>query len=94
MLYYFNNAGEPYTPVAETGDEAVAQNLAIKSEVPEGLEPWRLSLNLDTNAVIVAYEGMSEEDALAQRLIDEQAAYAAILEVAKAAEAELTAATA
>ena len=84
MIYYFTNAGEPYTSFADTGDEAVAQSLAIKSEVPEGLESWRLSLNLDTNAVTVAYEGMSEEDAIAQKIIDATALAAAELEALEA----------
>ncbi len=87
MLYYFTNAGEPYTSFEDTGDEAVTQNLAIKADVPEGIESWRLSLNPETNAVSVAYEGMSEEDALAQKLIDEKVIHDAEMEVAVARRA-------
>ena len=87
MIYYFNNAGEPYTPFANTGDEAVAQGMGIKSEVPEDIESWRLSLDPDTNVVTVAYEGMSEEDAHVQKLIDEKAIHDAEMEVAVAARA-------
>ena len=87
MIYYFNNAGEPYTPHAITGDEAVAQDMAIKSEVPEDIESWRLSLDTDTNLVTVAYEGMTEEDAHAQKLIDEKVISDAEREVAVARRA-------
>jgi hypothetical protein len=92
MIYYFTtNSGGPYTPFAPTGDEAVAQGLAIKAEAPEGIEPWRLSLNLETNEVIVAYEGMSEEDAITQRLVDDKAQFDAGVAVAQAAQAALEA---
>jgi hypothetical protein len=90
MIYYFTtHSGTPYTPFAPTGDEAVAQGLAIKAEVPEGLSPWRLSLNLETNEAIVAYEGMSEEDAFAQKLIDDKAQFDASIAVSIAAQAKL-----
>jgi len=69
MIYYFNNAGEPYTAFTDTGDEAVAQGIAIKSEVPEGFESWRFSLDPVTNVVTVAYKGMTEEEAQKQKLI-------------------------
>ena len=94
MLYYFTSAGEPYTSFANTGDEAVAQGLAIKSDVPEGIECWRLSLNTETNEVIVAYEGMSEEDAVAQQLSDAQAAFEAEAEKGRLAREALEASTA
>ena len=87
MIYYFNNAGEPYTSHVITGDESVAQGMAIKSEVPEDIESWRLSLDTDTNLVTVAYEGMSEEDAQAQKLIDEKVIHDAEMEVAVARRA-------
>jgi hypothetical protein len=95
MIYYFTNGGEPATPFALSGDQMVEQGNGIKAEVPEGIESWRLSLDLDTNTVVVAYEGMTEEDAHAQKLIDDLAVQASLEEVRKeAAEAERLAASA
>jgi len=94
MIYYFTNGGEPATPFALSGDQMVEQGTGIKAEVPEGIESWRLSLDPDTNAVNVAYEGMTEEDAHAQKLIDDLAVQASLEEVRKEAQAEREAATA
>ena len=69
--YYFNNRGEPATPFTVSGEELVSKGMGIKAIAPDGIESWRLSYNLSTKAVDVAYEGLSEEDAIAKRLEDD-----------------------
>ena len=68
--YYFNNNGEPVTGLSVSGDELVAKGIAIMADVPDGIESWRLSYNTATKAVVVRYEGLSEEDAVAKQLSD------------------------
>ena len=63
--YYFNNKGEPATPFTVSGEEMVLKGRGIKAIAPDGIESWRLSYNLSTKVVDVAYEGLSEEEALA-----------------------------
>ena len=71
--YYFNNDGEPVTGLSVSGDELVAKGIAIMADVPDGIETWRLSYNTATKAVVVRYEGLSEEDAVAKQLSDGKA---------------------
>ena len=68
--YYFNlHDGSPCTDKADAGDDAVAAGRAIKrTDVPDGVEPWRLSWN--GSAVVVYAEGKDEAGAVAQRLQD------------------------
>ena len=72
MIHYFNSqTGLPATPDVEAGENLVKQGLAIKKEgVPEDVESWRLSLDLDTNAVVVYAEGKDEGGAQDQKKID------------------------
>ncbi len=71
--YYFNNNGEPVTGLSVSGDELVAKGQAIMADVPDGIETWRLSYNTATKAVVVLYEGLSEEDAVAKQRADSAA---------------------
>jgi len=82
-IYYFTNAGEPCTPFEVTGEDLMKKGMAIKATVPDGIEAWRLSYNLSTKAVDVAYEGLSEEDAIAKRLEDDTTEAAANLQKEK-----------
>ncbi len=82
--YYFNNNGEPVTGLSVSGDELVAKGQAIMADVPDGIETWRLSYNTATKAVVVLYEGLSEEDAVAKQRADS----AAESEAEQAAEKE------
>ena len=67
--YYFLNTGEPFTDKAAAGDEAVSAGRAVKrDDVPEGVEPWRLSWN--GTAVVTYAEGQDEAGAVAQKLQD------------------------
>ena len=68
--YYFNNKGEPATPFTVSGEELVSKGIGIKAIAPDGIESWRLSYNTATKAVVVRYEGLSEEDAVAKQLSD------------------------
>ena len=81
--YYFNLKGEPATPFTVSGEEMVSKGRGIKAIAPEGIEAWRLSYNLSTKAVDVAYEGLSEEDAIAKRLEDDTTEAAATLQKEK-----------
>ena len=85
--YYFNLKGEPATPFTVSGEEMVSKGRGIKAIAPEGIEAWRLSYNLSTKAVDVAYEGLSEEDAIAKKLEDDVAEAAATLQAEKDARA-------
>ena len=85
--YYFNNKGEPCTPFTVSGEALVAAGQAIKAIAPDGIEAWRLSYNLSTKVVDVAYEGLSEEDAIAKKLEDDVAENAATLQAEKDARA-------
>ena len=52
--YYFTLAGEPFSPNAETGDDAVAKGNAIKvDDVPDGIEAWRMSINPATKELTI-----------------------------------------
>jgi hypothetical protein len=66
MIYYFNSQnGLPATPNVDAGESLVKQGLAIKKEdVPADVESWRLSVDVDTGALIVFAEGKQEADAL------------------------------
>ena len=68
--YYFNlHDGSPCTDKADAGDDAVAAGRAIKrTDVPDGVEPWRLSWN--GSAVVCFAEGKTEAEAIAQKLSD------------------------
>ena len=68
--YYFNNDGEPVTPLSVSGDELVSKGAAIKADVPDGIEAWRLSYDTVAKKVVVLYEGLSEADAVAKLLAD------------------------
>jgi len=81
--YYFNNKGEPATPFTVSGEELVSKGIGIKAIAPDGIEAWRLSYNLVTKVVDVAYEGLSEEDAIAKKLEDGTAEAAATLQAEK-----------
>ena len=72
MIYYFNSSdGRPVTSHEISGEALVKQGLAIKkTDVPEDVESWRLSLDLDTNAVVVYAEGKDEGGAQDQKKID------------------------
>ena len=72
MNYYFNSSnGMCVTPNEDAGENLVKQGLAIKkTDVPEDVESWRLSLDLDTNAVVVYAEGKDEGGAQDQKKID------------------------
>ena len=77
--YYFTMAGEPFSPNAETGDDAVAKGNAIKvDDVPDNIEAWRMSINPDTKELtIVGGAGGDEAAALTakeQAQTDEDAA--------------------
>ena len=72
-IYYFTNQGEPCTPFEETGEDLMKKGMAIKATVPDGIESWRLSLDLDTNAVVVYAEGKDEGGAQDQKKIDNDA---------------------
>ena len=75
MIYYFNSQnGMCATPNEDAGENLVKQGLAIKkTDVPEDVESWRLSLDLDTNAVVVYAEGKDEGGAQDQKKIDNDA---------------------
>ena len=75
MIYYFNSQnGMCVTPNEDAGENLVKQGLAIKkADVPEDVESWRLSLDLDTNAVVVYAEGKDEGGAQDQKKIDNDA---------------------
>ena len=75
MIYYFNSQnGMCATGNEDAGENLVRQGLAIKKEgVPEDVESWRLSLDLDTNAVVVYAEGKNEGGAQDQKKIDNDA---------------------
>ena len=75
MIYYFNSQnGMCATPNEDAGENLVRQGLAIKkADVPEDVESWRLSLDLDTNAVVVYAEGKDEGGAQDQKKIDNDA---------------------
>ena len=81
--YYFNLKGEPATQFTVSGEELVSKGMGIKAIAPDGIESWRLSYNLSTKAVDVAYEGLSEEDAIAKRLEDDITEAAANLQKEK-----------
>ncbi len=72
-IYYFTNQGEPCTPFELTGEDLMKKGMAIKATVPDGIESWRLSLDLDTNAVVVYAEGKDEGGAQDQKKIDNDA---------------------
>jgi len=82
--YYFNNDGEPVTPLSVSGDELVSKGIGIKADVPDGIEAWRLSYDTVAKKVVVRYEGLSEEDAVAKQLADGEAE--ALAEVEKEKE--------
>ena len=86
--YYFNNKGEPCTPFTVSGEALVAAGQAIKAIAPDGIEAWRLSYNLSTKVVDVAYEGLSEEDAVAKKVTDANDLAATQLAAEKAARGE------
>ena len=69
-IYYFTNAGEPATPIEETGEDLMKKGLAIKATVPDGIESWRLSYDTAAKAVVVYAEGKDEEGAIAQKATD------------------------
>ena len=69
-IYYFTNAGEPATPIEETGEDLMKKGLAIKATVPDGIESWRLSYDTAAKAVVVYAEGQDEAGALAQQQTD------------------------
>ena len=77
--YYFTNNGEPFSPNAETGDDAVSKGNAIKIDnVPDGIEAWRLSINPETK-VLTVFGGADADEATAlaakeQAGVDEEAA--------------------
>jgi hypothetical protein len=85
MIVYFNSQnGLPATSNVDAGESLVKQGLAIKKEdVPADVESWRLSVNVETGALIVFAEGKQEADALIDKatadkaLIDEGAAKSA-----------------
>ena len=85
--YYFNLKGEPATQFTVSGEELVSKGMGIKAIAPDGIESWRLSYNLSTKAVDVAYEGLSEEDAIAKRLEDDTTEAAANVQKEKDARA-------
>ena len=85
--YYFNLKGEPATPFTVSGEEMVSKGRGINAIAPEGIEAWRLSNNLSTKAEDVAYDGLSEEDAIAKKLEDDVAEAAATLQAEKDARA-------
>ena len=66
MIHYFNSQnGLPVTPNVDAGEALVKQGLAIKKEdVPADVESWRLSVDVDTGALVVFAEGKQEADAL------------------------------
>ena len=68
--YYFNNDGEPVTGLSVSGDELVSKGAAIKADVPDGIEAWRLSYDTVAKKVVVRYEDLSNEDAVAKQLAD------------------------
>ena len=68
--YYFNNDGEPVTGLSVSGDELVLKGAAIKADVPDGIEAWRLSYDTVAKKVVVRYEDLSNEDAVAKQLAD------------------------
>jgi len=86
MNYYFNSSnGMCVTPNEDAGENLVKQGLAIKkTDVPEDVESWRLSLDLDTNAVVVYAEGKDEGGAQDQKKIDNAAETQAGLDKEKA----------
>ena len=69
-IYYFTNAGEPATPIEETGEDLMKKGLAIKATVPDGIEAWRLSYDTAAKAVVVYADGQDEAGALAQQQTD------------------------
>lgn len=70
--YYFTLAGEPFSPNAETGDDAVAKGNAIKvDDVPDGIEAWRLSINPETKELTIV--GGADGDEAAALAVKEQA---------------------
>ena len=88
MIYYFNSTdGRPVTSHEISGEALVKQGLAIKKvDVPTDVESWRLSLDLNTNAVVVFAEGKDEEGALAQKKTEDEAEALAGKEKSKADE--------
>ena len=68
--YYFNNDGEPVTGLSVSGDELVLKGAAIKADVPDGIEAWRLSYDTAAKAVVVYAEGQDEAGAIAQKVTD------------------------
>ena len=66
MIHYFNSQnGLPVTPNVDAGEALVKQGLAVKKEdVPADVETWRLTVDVDTGALIVFAEGKQEADAL------------------------------
>ena len=69
-IYYFTNAGEPATPIEETGEDLMKKGLAIKATVPDGIEAWRLSYDTAAKAVVVYADGQDEAGAIAQQATD------------------------
>ena len=69
-IYYFTNQGEPCTPFEETGEDLMKKGMAIKATVPDGIEAWRLSYDTVAKKVVVRYEDLSNEDAVAKQLAD------------------------
>jgi hypothetical protein len=70
--YYFTMAGEPFSPNAETGDDAVAKGNAIKvDDVPDNIEAWRMSINPETKELTIV--GGAEGDEAAALAAKEQA---------------------
>ena len=86
MIYYFNSSdGRPVTSHEISGEALVKLGLAIKKvDVPTDVESWRLSLDLNTNAVVVYAEGKDEGGAQDQKKIDNDAELQAGLDKEKA----------
>ena len=69
--YYFTNSGEPFSPNAETGDDAVSKGNAIKVDnVPDGIEAWRLSIDPSNSALTVFGGADADEAAALQAKVD------------------------
>lgn len=58
------------------GKEEILEDHLV-AEGPEGVALWRLSLDLETNKVVVKYEGMNTEEAEAQLSADLKAEHEA-----------------
>lgn len=71
MKVIFNSEGLPYD-FGDRVDNYVGENTI--AEVSDDIEMWRVSYDYDTTSVVIRYEGMSNEDAHAQKIADEEAA--------------------